>query len=225
MHVFTLPSGMEVELREMTGAEEEILTNQRLIRTGDAINQVFMNCILRLGESDEISMKDVLDLLSGDRLFILVKLREISLGDEVELDLVCPNGACRALNPTVLSTHDLEVTPYGEAKEYSRTLPQSGSMVRFRHLNGHMEKRLAALKEPSISSAMLMRLIDIENIPPTKKAMNEMSLRDRSYLRQEMLKADAGIDTTIETECASCGTPIRTRLEAEASFLFPGVRL
>ena len=72
---------------------------------------------------------------------------------------------------------------------------------------------------------MLMRLVDIENIPPTKRAMNEMSLRDRSYLRQEMLKADAGIDTTIETECASCGTPIRTRLEAEASFLFPGVRL
>jgi len=225
MHVFTLPSGTEVELREMTGAEEEILTNQRLIRSGDAINQVFMNCILRLGDKEDLALKDVLDLLSGDRLFILVKLREISLGDEVELDLVCPNAACRAQNPMLLSTEELEVTPYGEAKEFARTLPQSGALVRFRHLDGHMEKRLAALMEPSISSAMLMRIIDIDSSPPTKKAMNEMALRDRSFLRQEMLKADAGIDTTVETECASCGTPIRTRLEAEASFLFPGVRL
>jgi len=225
MHVFTLPSGTEVEIREMTGAEEELLTNQRLIRSGDAINQVFMNCILRLGDKEDLALKDVLDLLSGDRLFILVKLREISLGDEVELDLVCPNQACRAVNPVLLSTEELEVTPYGEAKEFARTLPQSGALVRFRHLDGHMEKRLAALKEPSISSAMLMRIIDIDSVSPTKKAMNEMSLRDRSFLRQEMLKADAGMDTTVETACSSCGTPIRTRLEAEASFLFPGVRL
>ena len=32
MHTFELPSGIEIELREMTGAEEELLTNQRLIR-------------------------------------------------------------------------------------------------------------------------------------------------------------------------------------------------
>ena len=37
MHTFELPSGLEIELREMTGAEEELLTNQRLIRTGDAV--------------------------------------------------------------------------------------------------------------------------------------------------------------------------------------------
>jgi len=27
MHTFELPSGIEIELREMTGAEEELLTN------------------------------------------------------------------------------------------------------------------------------------------------------------------------------------------------------
>ena len=52
MHVFELPSGTEVELREMTGAEEELLTNQRLIRTGEAVNQVFRNGIVRLGENE-----------------------------------------------------------------------------------------------------------------------------------------------------------------------------
>ena len=98
MHTFELPSGIEVELREMTGAEEELLTNQRLIRTGDAVNQVPRNCLVKLGDNEEPAVKDVLDLLSGDRLFILVRLRQISLGEEVELELACPNTACRATN-------------------------------------------------------------------------------------------------------------------------------
>ncbi len=54
MYTFELPSGNEIELREMTGAEEELLTNQRLIRSGDAVNQVLANCILRIGENDEV---------------------------------------------------------------------------------------------------------------------------------------------------------------------------
>ncbi len=62
-------------------------------------------------------MKDVLDLLSGDRLFILVKLRQVSLGDEVELELVCPNAACRATNHVAVDLEDLEVTPYGPERD------------------------------------------------------------------------------------------------------------
>jgi len=39
----------------------------------------------RLGENDEPKMKEILDLLSGDRLFALVRVRQISLGDEVDI--------------------------------------------------------------------------------------------------------------------------------------------
>ena len=45
MHTFTLPSGPEVGIVEMTGVEEDLLTNQRLIKTGEAVNQVLANCI------------------------------------------------------------------------------------------------------------------------------------------------------------------------------------
>ena len=41
MHTFTLPSGPEVGIVEMTGVEEDLLTNQRLIKTGEALNQAF----------------------------------------------------------------------------------------------------------------------------------------------------------------------------------------
>ena len=225
MYTFQLPSGDEIELREMTGAEEELLTNQRLIRTGDAVNQVLANCTLRIGEDEEIGPKVVMDMLSGDRLFTLVKLRQVSLGDEVELDLVCPSAACRAKNRVTVNLDDLPVTPYGAEREFMFTLPASGSKVRFVYLDGHKEKRLAQMEEPSLSAAMMIRILDIDGNAPTKKTLNEMSMRDRSALRQEMLRVDAGIDTSIESDCDSCGTRIRTRLEAEPGFLFPGVRL
>ena len=224
MYLFTLPSGSEIELREMTGVEEELLTNQRLIRSGDAINQVLANCIVRLGDNQDVSTKDALDLLSGDRLFTLVKLRQVSLGDEVDLQLVCPNPACRAKNQVTVNLDDLPITAYSEEREFGFALPASGGKVRFGYLDGHKEKRLSKLDEPTISSAMMIRIIDIDSNPPSKKALADMSMRDRNALRTEMLRVDAGIDTTIECDCESCGTRMRTKLEAEPAFLFPGVR-
>lgn len=162
-----------------------------------------------------------MNLLSGDRLFALVRLRQISLGDEVELELSCPNSACRMTNFVTINLEDLKVTPYGEEREFAFKLPGSKKTVRFGYLDGHKEKRLASLREPNISSAMLIRILDIDGKAPSKKSLAEMSMRDRNALRQEMSRVDAGIDTSVETECDGCGTRIRTRLEAEPAFLFP----
>ena len=224
MYTFTLPSGLEIELKEMTGIEEEILTNQRLIRSGDAVNQVLKNCILRIGENSEPDMKDITSMLSGDRLFTLVRLRQISLGDDVELELVCPNSTCRSKTHITINLNDLAVTPYTELREFTFMLPGSGQKVSYCHLDGAKEKRLSQMQEPTISSAMMIRILDIDGIAPSKKALADMSMRDRSALRQDMLNADAGIDTSITASCDSCGAEIRTKLEAEPNFLFPGVR-
>ena len=183
MYTFILPTGSEIELREMTGLEEEILTNQRLIRSGEAVNQVLLNCLLRIGDNDNPALSDVLNMLSGDRLFTLVRLRQISLGDEVELDLVCPNQPCRAKNHIVVNLNDLPVTNYGEDREFVFKLPVSGKVVKFGYLDGHKEKRLAQMHEPNITSAMLIRIIDIDGISPSKKMLADMSIRDRTALR------------------------------------------
>lgn len=225
MYTFELPSGTEIELREMTGAEEELLTNQKLIRSGDAINQVLLNCIVRIGENTTPAIKDILDMLSGDRLFTLVRLRQISLGNDVELALHCSSPACRETSHTTVNLNELEVTPYGPEREFEFQLPGSGKLVRFGYLDGHKEKRLAALKEPTISSAMLIRVLSIDGAAPNKKMLADLPMRDRAALRAEMARVDGGIDTVIEIECDACGTPIRTRLESEPSFLFPAARL
>ena len=207
----------------MTGVEEDLLTNQRLIKSGDAINQVLLNCVKQLGDNESPGMKEVVDMLSGDRLFALVRLRQVSLGDEVNLELACPNMACGARTYVTVNLNDLDVTPYGEDREFEFRLPGCGKVVKFGYLDGHKEKRLAAMKQPSLSTAMMIRLVSIDNQPPSKKLLNDMSVRDRSALREEMARVDGGINTQVDVSCDSCGARLRTRLEAEPAFLFPSV--
>ncbi len=65
------------------------------------------------------------------------------------------------------------------------TLPGSGKAVRFGYLDGHKEKRLAALRQPSLTAAMMIRIQSIDGQPPLKKHLNEMSMCDRSALGEE----------------------------------------
>ena len=102
--------------------------------------------------------------------------------------------------------------------------PGSGQVVKFGYLDGHKEKRLAALPEATISQGMLIRILDIDGAAPNKKTVTEMSLKDRQALRQAMLAVDGGVDTTVDTTCEHCGQPIRTRVEADAGFFFPNSR-
>ena len=222
MYSYTLPSGIDAEIREMTGVEEDLLTNERLMRDGSAVNRVLKNCLTRLGENQEPSMQEVMDLLAGDRLFLLVRLRQVSLGEEVELSLKCPNRACLAENPVTVRLDELAVTPYGGEREFTFQLPRSGQTIRFGLLDGHKEKRMTALKEPDISALMLMRILDVGGNPPSKKWIRELPLKDRSALREEMRKRDGGIETAVLVDCSSCGATIQTRMETEADFLFPG---
>lgn len=225
MYTFTLPSGLEAELREMTGAEESLLTNRRLMKGGEGVNQVLRNCLVRLGDKTEIALKDVLDLLSGDRLFLLVKLRQISFGDEVDLTLGCPAKDCGEATDVHIALDDLEVMPYGTEREFIFELPRKKKPVIFTLMDGHMEKRLASLKDPNLHSAMLMRVKEIDGKAPNRNSLAELPAFDLNALRAEMQRVDGGIDTTVHTVCASCGARIVTRLEAEPPFLFPNVRL
>lgn len=225
MYTFTLPSGLEAELREMTGAEESLLTNRRLMKDGEGVNQVLRNCLVRLGGRTELAAKDVLDLLSGDRLFLLVKLRQISFGDEVDLSLACPAKDCGEVTGVHIALDDLEATPYGTEREFIFELPRTKKPVIFTLMDGHMEKRLASLKDPNLHSAMLMRVREIDGKAPNRNSLAELPAFDLNALRAEMQRVDGGIDTTVHTVCTACGARIVTRLEAEPPFLFPNVRL
>ncbi|QTD49663.1 hypothetical protein J3U87_29115 [Sulfidibacter corallicola] len=199
------------------------MTNERLVRKGEAINKVFENCVLRIGEKTDITATDVLDLLAGDRLALLIELRKVSLGSDLDLNLTCTNPACGHEQVIAVDLGQLPVRPYPSERDFSVVLP-SQTRITFGLLDGHAEKRLAAIAEPTVSTALMMRIRTINDQPPTKKTLADLSMRDRVALRREMQAVDGGVDTSIDHACEACGTRLTTRVEVEPDFLFPNLR-
>jgi ssDNA-binding Zn-finger/Zn-ribbon topoisomerase 1 len=100
---FTLPKGYvdkdgtlqrEVVLREITGADQEaMLTPQLRQNPAKMLTALLARVIVRLGSLDKarIDTHVTASLTKRDRDFLIVKLKEIDSGPELEIDVECPD--------------------------------------------------------------------------------------------------------------------------------------
>jgi hypothetical protein len=100
---FTLPKGhvdrdgtlqREVVLREITGADQEAMLAPQLRQNpAKMLTALLARVIVRLGTLDKsrIDTRVTADLTKRDRDFLIVKLKEIDSGPEMELDVSCPD--------------------------------------------------------------------------------------------------------------------------------------
>lgn len=76
------PSGVEFSVRNLIGRDQNLLTRAQDDGDTSAFNKMLKDCLRSLGEKDvtKITDKDVTNMLSNDRKFILVTVREHTLG-------------------------------------------------------------------------------------------------------------------------------------------------
>jgi hypothetical protein len=122
----------EVEFREMTGEEEEILTDARRAEGGkgklqrgavDRLTEVLARCTVRAGERLVEANRDVSTCsqkhfwemwsgaLAGDRGVAIVRLRQLSLGDEYVFKDVCQE-CKRELRRVSFNLENANIDPY-----------------------------------------------------------------------------------------------------------------
>ena len=89
----------QVEVRPMGLYTDKILATARLAQSGQAIDYLYKHCI-RFSDNTF----DPLDLLVGDRMFLLFYIRGITHGNEYEFQLTCSNDDCKKQS---LHTYDL----------------------------------------------------------------------------------------------------------------------
>lgn len=92
-----IPDGT-IEVRPMTIAVDKILATSRLAQSGQAIEKMYEKCV-RLPSGFE-----QLDLLIGDRTFLLFYIRGITHGNGYEFIITCSNDACKQK-----STHEYDL--------------------------------------------------------------------------------------------------------------------
>lgn len=125
---FTLPSkgffyndripGGKVQMRPMGLHTEKILATTRLLQSGQALDEIYKKCVRFPTEFDP------LDLLNGDRTFILFVLRGISHGNIYEFATKCTRNSCGAT-----STYEYDLNEVGKHIRYPESADEPVKLI------------------------------------------------------------------------------------------------
>jgi hypothetical protein len=180
-----IPDGV-VEVKPLGLKAEKILTTQRLVKSGEALEKVYAEHV-RLPEGFEPQ-----DLLEGDREFLLYYLRGISHGHEYEFLLTCPE--CNSVSDQVYDLNEL----WGTAKFPNPEIGPEPFPIVLPHFS-------EILGEEFVVRVRFLRgkdVLDLLNAqPPIKRARRNKKGKkkmSRSEANKEIKEFAETLDTTLE---------------------------
>lgn len=196
----------EVEVRAMTGVEEDVLSDDKL-PMASRINEIIANCMERIGTvTDKTKFRPMLlKFSSEDQIALLVALRTISVGERYAIETGCPS--CNIPIKVDLDLNTLNVTPAkvrGKAVEVS--LP-SGRKAKVRPMTIEDSLRTAEMRlagDARMSTAILVRVVELDGKAPTLDDIRNLLYADRVYLRNFFDDMEGGIESEIKVTCPQC---------------------
>lgn len=224
-------------LKKMTGHEEAILADRKLRHNGGKlVTELLSSCVKRLGELQPITRTTVAQMTSADRNYLLLELRKITFGAELETSYVC--STCGETTTVLQDLDDLPVRrPDSDTQPQVLVELEDGyedrdgevytSMV-FRMPTGADEERVAASARENASqgmNALLTRcLVAMGDMPNNRrealgtKVMSDLTMGDRARIERAFRQEMPGVDLTREIECGSCGRKYQATLDLSSFF-------
>ncbi|HEY3140008.1 MAG TPA: hypothetical protein VGJ86_02710 [Acidimicrobiales bacterium] len=230
----------QVHLRKMTGKEEAILADRKFQRNGGKlVSELLHSCIVRLGDLEANGRGPVSHMYSADRNFLLLKLRSITFGPELEAAYTCPS--CGETAQVVEDLDELPVRSVADgdgAAEVALEL-EDGYVDRDGNVHTAMTLRLpTGADEEAVASqmrdnpslgknALLSRCVrSLGDVPTPRregrgpKIMSELTMSDRRRIDRALEEAAPGVDLVREHECPACGKTFSSSLDL-SHFLSP----
>jgi len=213
----------EFTLREMTGRDEEAINKADVKVNGSkVISTLLTRCVTRIGSITPSSVggsaewsKVIRSIYVGDQDLMLMKLRKLSIGEEIEVSHVCPS--CGAKLNTVLDIDELEVIDFKGVREIDFCLPKGykdkkgvvhkeGKMRIPTGLDREILTPLAKSNRAKAETTMLTRLCQFnDGAYVDDDVMSGLAIRDREYLSKLLLENNFGIRLEVNITCDQCG--------------------
>lgn len=227
----TLPSNgygpqkiKKVLMRSMTLAEERMITNKSLLKSGKHMDAIMKACIKHgLTEDGQIVNVSIDDLLLEDEWALMLFLRAISYGRDYEIEVECPE--CDKKHKfTVDIETDINVKYAGPEIENGITvkLPRSKKNVTM-----HLPTKKDVGKDVYDTVVNCIESSDNVEKQLIPMWMQSLSAHDVSVLRNAVNKVKWGADHNVtfvcpNKDCDKCGEPQKVGLPVTAEFFRVG---
>lgn len=227
---FDLPRGLyfsgkwetQVEVKELTGADEEALARFRTPE--DFFNGVLVYGTVRVGSKDLASLsfaerQAVLSgLLIGEREQIFLHIARVTYGDMKDIAHTC--GACgSSMETTVILSQDIKSPEMEDAYALARTFTTTkGQVLTYRLAIGSDQISVLAKKGASTAEQNTMMLsecvfeVDGKEVVDRMHLARSLSMGDRMRLLEKLIEGQPSPDLNITTECIGCGAEVTVPL-------------
>jgi hypothetical protein len=233
-HFYTLSSPLSsgrIQLKYMTAREEDILTNQNLIKKGVVLDELLKALIV----TPNVKLDDI---LVGDKNAIFIAARRLAYGDEYPAKITCPK--CGEENEVKINLGELKSKEFDFSKytkgenAFSFQLPISKKTVVYRLLThkdeGDIDAELKGLAKiskantPEMTTRLKYSIVSIDGNSDrgvVKKFVDNMLAKDSMALRRYIRENTPDMDMTFDFTCSACGHNERMAMPLGVDFFWP----
>ena len=198
----------QVGLRRLSGREEDWLARHRSVSNAEAVSEMLAACMTHVGL--ELTSRQIArELLVGDRDFLMIQLRRLTLGDQIAAVYTCPECASKMDVSLDLADAPVDFSPQLQSV-YELQLP-GGRIVRFRLPNGADQESVAAISGNDAVNALLHRCVVASGDVP----LNE---DDRQRISDEMERIAPKVEIELDLTCPECGHQFLVEFDVAAFF-------
>ena len=193
-------------LRPLSGRDEEWLARHRDLPSAVRVTWLLNQCLVEL-DGATASGELVQRMLVGDREFLMMQLRRITLGDRVQAVITCPE--CGNKMDVDFRLDEVPVQPRPQ-KQSTISLELSGRTVRFRLPNGGDQE--AVVHHENAGEALLDRCVEDDGGQP-------LSSGEREAVVAEMEQLAPQVDVELDLTCPECSHAFLLPFDVTAFFL------
>jgi hypothetical protein len=231
-----LVDGKYVLIRAMSIQDEDILSSEPLIQSGEAIDEFVKSA---LGGNVDTGI-----MIEGDREAIMHAFRATGYGTDYPVEITCENKKCRKqfsfifdlskLEMQVLDSYD-PVESNTNVFNIDEPLPKTGSKVQIKlltvkdlkEIDSYLENlsvKAGSKKLPEKSLRMKYSIVTLDGVSDRNKIgkfVDQMPAGDALFLRRKINKISPKVITKQVAKCRYCGHVSEHSLPLDPSFFFP----
>lgn len=219
----------EAWVREMTGEEEDILT-ARKVKIHQRMNQILEKCVTQIGsfrQADANWPNVIKGLTVSDRLFLMIKIRTVSLGHLFSFKVKCTDDVCGKMSEQTVDLNEFKISgmPNPAERVFEIDLPKSKKKAKLKIQTGADEARVANFvnMQNPMTIITMSRLVELDgknkiSIDDVKK----LPSMDMDAIRKAVKEHEGDIDNEIDVSCPHCGNEFKTDINVGSpTFFFP----